>query len=453
MTRSSRISQARQAQVIALTVLLLSGLAGFGESLQAQTGGESVAVALPLAVPDSLDPAIQREVQPSHGVRVGKVTLKAYGVVNYYAFDWATLPGRRNALDPERLNTYLYYDFSDKIQFKTEIEIEHGGTGASIGFDPLEEFGEFEEEIGKGGQVVAEQINILFKLDPRFNIRVGKMRFYMGNASKQDQPREYFTAYRSETENTILPLGWYETGVELSGIFGQQTSDQYPHLAYKAYVVSGLDNTGFSSANWIRRGYQTRFETINADALAYAVRVDWVFAPDSEIGFNFYAGNATANRPKNDFTLKSWVTYGDVHFAWDAQPWRVRAYGMLGQIQNSAQLSAANRNVSNNLGVKRTPVGAAAGAAYVEGAYDILHQTRLQAEHQFYLFSRVEWYDSMLRTAGEISDNPRYERQIFTVGVNYYPHPNIVFKAHQAWRNLGSGELEKTFALGMGFDF
>lgn len=384
---------------------------------------------------------------------LSKFQLKAYGVVNYYAFDWETLPDKRNAFDPERLNMYLYYDFTDKIQFKSEIEFEHGGTGSTMAFDPLEEFGEFEQEIEKGGEVVVEQINLFFKIHKAFNVRVGKMRFYMGNASKQDQPREYFTAYRSELENTILPLGWYETGIEFSGDLPLKTGNSFPYLSYKLYIVSGLDNTGFTSQNWIRRGYQTRFETINADNLAYAFRLDYIFARDSEIGFNFYAGNATGNRPKNDFTAPSWVTYGDVHFAWDAHPWRTRAYGMFGNIQNSEALSTANRNLSNNLNVKRTPVGAMAGGAYVEAAYDLIHLLKPNAENQFYLFGRAEWYDSMLQTEGTVSDNPRYERQVFTAGFNYYPYPTVVFKTHYAWRSLGSGEQENTFAMGFGFDF
>ncbi|MBK8504822.1 MAG: autotransporter outer membrane beta-barrel domain-containing protein [Saprospiraceae bacterium] len=384
---------------------------------------------------------------------LNRFRLNAYGVINYYAFNWETLPDRRNAIDPERLNIYLYHDFSDKIQFKSEIEFEHAGTGTTMAFDPLEEFGEFEQEIAKGGQVVVEQLNLLFKLHKSFNLRIGKMRFYVGNASKQDQPREYFTAYRPEIENTILPLGWYETGIEFNGDIPLKPSQAFPFLSYKAYIVSGLDNTGFSAQNWIRRGYQTRFETINADNLAYAVRLDYNFAKDSELGFNFYAGNATGNRPKNDFTSPSWVTFGDIHFSAEIYPWRIRAYGMLGHIQNSEALSNANRNLSNNLDVKRTPVGNMAGGSSAEIAYDVLQLTPKTENQQFYLFGKAEWYDSMLQTEGTVSDNPRYERQVFTIGINYFPVFTIVFKTHYAWRNLGSGEQENTFALGFGFDF
>ena len=382
-----------------------------------------------------------------------RLNFSGYGVVNYYGFDWETLPDKRNALDVERFNVYLHYDFTDNIQLKSEVEFEHGGTGVTMAFDPLEEFGEFEQEVEKGGEVVLEQINLLFKIKPYFNIRAGKMRFYMGNASKHDEPGEYFTAYRSEVENTILPLGWYETGIELSGDLPLRPSKTFPFLSYKAYVVSGLDNTGFSSLNWIRRGYQTRFETINADNLAYALRLDYVFAEDSELGFCFYAGNGSGNRPKDDFTAPAWVTYGDIHFSYDGYPWRTRAYGMIGHLQNSEALSAANRNLSNNLDVKRTPVAEMAGGAYFEGAYDLLYLTDIKEKAKLYLFARLEWYDSMLRTQGTVSDNPRYERKIWTAGINYFPADHIVIKAHYASSALGSGEQDNTFALGFGFDF
>ena len=344
---------------------------------------------LPYARSDSLE----SDESPSFK----KIRFAAYGVVNYYAYDWQTQPDRRNALDPERLNTYLYYDITDRIEFKAEIEFEHGGTASTLAFDPIEEFGTFGTEVDKGGAVILEQINLLYKFSPRLRLRAGKMRFYMGNASKQDQPREYFTAYRSEVENTLLPLGWYETGLELSGEITLPGGRDYPRFEYKAYVVSGLDNTAFSSLNWIRRGYQTRFETINADNLAYAGRLDFVFAKDSELGFNLYAGNASGNRPKQDIDFASWVTYGDVHFAWDGWPYRTRAYGMYGNITNSEALSAANRNLSNNLEVKRTPVAKAAAGAYVEAAYDVFAVVGPRRKQQLYVFGRAEYYDSMVQ--------------------------------------------------------
>ncbi|HQU99626.1 MAG TPA: autotransporter outer membrane beta-barrel domain-containing protein [Bacteroidia bacterium] len=381
-----------------------------------------------------------------------KFKVSGYGVTNYYNYDWETIPDKRNEVDVERFNFYIYYHFSELIEFKSEIEFEHGGTGVTMSFDPLEEFGEFESEIEKGGEVVLEQMNLLFKLHPHFKIRVGKMRFYMGNAAKLDKPKNYFTAYRPEVENSILPLGWYETGVEFSGDF-KLTESTLPAISYKAYVVTGLDNSAFSSAQWVRRGYQTRFETINANDLAAALRLDYVFTNKSELGFCLYAGNTTGNRPKNDFTLPAWLTFGDIHFTYNVQPIRISAYGMLGHLQNSEALSLANQNLSNNLNVKRTPVGKAAMGVSLEAGYNLLHNFNKTTHQQLFVFGRYDNYDSMYKTEGNISNNPRHQREVITAGINYMPLPNIVFKGHYAMRKLGSGEYERTTAIGFGFDF
>lgn len=382
-----------------------------------------------------------------------RLKVKAYGVVNYYTFDWETLPDKNDAIDPERLNFYTYYHFSPLIEFKSEIEFEHGGTGSTMSFDPLEEFGEFESEIEKGGQVVLEQINLLFKWKNWLRLRMGKMRFYMGNASVQDEPREYFTTYRSETENTILPLGWYETGLEFSGTLPLRKERTFPQLSYKLYAVTGLDNSGFSSSGWIRNGYQTRFETVSANAFAYAARFDYEFAEESQAGFCIYTGNTSPNRPKDDFDTDAWLSLGDLHFTYSRHPWRVSAYGMYGSLQHSASLSYANQNLSNNLNVKRTPVGAAAVGAYCEAGYDLLHIFRQSGTNSLYAFVRTEYYDSMHQTEGNVTDNPRYSRTVYTAGFNYFPFATIVIKAHYALRTLDSGENERTFSAGFGFNF
>lgn len=382
-----------------------------------------------------------------------KFSFNGYGVVNYYKYKWETLPNKRDAIDPQNLNLYLKYKFNDKIELKTEIEFEHGGTGASMSFDPLEEFGEFEQEIEYGGAVSLEQINILFKIHKAFQLKVGKLKVYMGNASKLDKPSQYFTPYRSEVENVLLPVGWYETGIEVGGDIALKGANDYPKLSYKVYLVSGLDNTAFSSSNWIKMGNQTRFETINANSPAIGGRLDYIFGENSEVGFDIYANNASPNRPKNDFQMASWVLYGDAHFTYSKHPWKVSGLGMFGHIQNSEQLSAANRKLSNQLNVKRTPVGKMAAGAYIEAGYDVLSLAKKTSKQELYPFVRLEWYDSMFKTQGKIFDNPRYNKQVYTVGINYLPIKYIVIKSSYAYRLLGTQQKENTFALGLGFNF
>ena len=385
-----------------------------------------------------------------------KFHFKAYGVVNYYGFDWDTDKDRRNAFDTERINMYLKYDFTENIQLKTEFEFEHGGTGITLELDKFEEFGEFETELEAGGEVKLEQLNILFKYKPWLNFRVGRLKLYMGNASKLDLPTDYFTGQRSAMESAFLPMGWYENGIEILGDIGKNKT-----FSYKAFLVNGLSSVGFTSANWIKRGHQKRFETINANNLAVSARFDYNLPNNGFIGVSGYHGGANQNRPKTDLEdVKGAVSIADFHFNVEQKSWKLRGMFLYGNLQNSDKISQANRNLSNALNVKRTPVAKNALGFYLEAAYDVLSTTK--TEKQLYLFGRYDFYDSMYKTTGVILDNPRWERSVITMGANYFVTPHIVFKAHYAINSLGAdtldgfgniiGNKERTFLLGMAFD-
>ena len=387
-----------------------------------------------------------------------KFQLKAYGVVNYYAFDWDTDPNRRNAFDTERLNMYLIYNFTDRIQLKTEIEFEHGGTGITMELDKLEEFGEFEVELEAGGEVKLEQINILFKYKPWLNFRVGRLKLYMGNASKLDLPTDYFTGQRSSMESALLPIGWYENGIEILGDLGKNKK-----FSYKAFLVNGLSSVGFTSANWIRRGHQKRFETINAENLAVSGRFDYNLPNGGFIGVSGYHGGSNQNRPKPDLeNTDGAVSIADFHFNIEQDNWKLRGMVLYGNLQNSDKISRANRNLSNALNVKRTPVAKNALGYYIEGGYNVLSLMKNKTKKKLFLFGRYDFYDSMYNTTGVILDNPRWERSVITLGANFFINPRVVFKTHYAVNTLGVnmldgfgniiGNKERTFLMGMAFD-
>ena len=189
--------------------------------------------------------------------------------------------------------------------FESEVEFEHGGTGVTMEFDRLEEFGEFEQEVEKGGEIVVEKLQATFQLRPAFNVRVGHLYVPVGLLTAYDEPEDYFTNTYPEAEAAVIPTIWHETG---AGFFGQ-----VGRVHYQGYVVTGLDATGFSSATWVRRGHQMRFETANAEDLALTGRVDFDVAPECRVGASAYYGNSAGNRPKPDLAVPAYVTIFDGH--------------------------------------------------------------------------------------------------------------------------------------------
>ncbi|MBX7151572.1 autotransporter outer membrane beta-barrel domain-containing protein [bacterium] len=399
-----------------------------------------------------ITPLVLHASETDSTFNIKKFHLRGYGTMNYFAFDWQTDPQKRNVIDLERLTLYPSYKLNERMKIESEIEIEHGGTGVTMEFDKFEEFGEFETEIEKGGEVKLEQMNFVYQYRPYLNFRIGRFKLPIGLNSQLDEPSEYFTTTRNETESSIIPTNWYENGIQIFGSLAQ-------NWKYTFSLVNGLDATGFSSSSWIVRGQQLRFENVNAEDMAINGRLDYAWGTENLIGVSAYYGNSTHNRPKPDITVDGHVSIIESHVALEYEPVIFRSMVILGHLENADKISEANRNLSNNLNVKRSPIGSQALGYYIEAGlelFDFLHY--VGGEHptdsELILFGRYEFYDTMYKTSGNIFNNPRWERKVYTAGLNYQPLKKyIVFKTQYSMRKLGISQNENTFSLGMGFEF
>ena len=374
-----------------------------------------------------------------------RLRISGYGTINYANFDWQTDPERRAHIDVERFVVSPKYQMSDTIRLEAELEFEHGGTGITMEFDKFEEFGEFEMEVEKGGEVIVEKLAAVFEIQPAINFRVGHIIVPVGLVAKRHRPQHYFTTTRPESESNLIPTTWHENGLELFGSVGR--------LGYQVQVVNGLDSTGFSSRRWIVGGHQLRFETANAEDFALVGRVDYTVMAGAVLGISGYYGDSADNRPKPDLRVDAHVSIVDLHGFYEVGGVKVRGLFLYGTLENSDLVSKANRNLSNNLNVKRTPIGSKALGGYLEVGYNLF--AFFKSSRICDLFIRYDNYDTMAAVEGKIFDNPRWERQTWTFGANYHPHPQLVFKGHYARRRLGTevDNKENTFALGLGFQY
>lgn len=372
-----------------------------------------------------------------------RIEFSGYATMNYHHFDWQTDPQRRDAVDLERVAIEAEYRISPRMVLESELEFEHGGTGSTMEFDKLEEFGEFESEVEKGGEIRIEELALSFLLHPAFNVRVGHFIVPIGFAAKLDEPVDYFTVERSEAERSMLPVLWDETGAEIFG--------DLPGLHYQLQVVNGLDASAFSSGNWVALGHQGRFETVNAENWAVAGRLDARAIPGVLIGVSGYFGNSRDNRPKPDLDQNAYVSIVSTHAQWTSGPFTLRALGILGNLTNSEAVTDANKNLSNNLNVKRSPVARQAYAAFAEAGVDVIDLLVPHRGNQSgVVFVRFDSYDTMHKTEGAVFDNPRWDRQVYTAGVNYMPHSQVVLKGQYAHRETGEGVLDDTYSFGLG---
>ena len=341
---------------------------------------------------------------------------------------------------------YLGYDFGKGWSVGTEIEFEHGGTESAVEIEE-EETGEYEKEIERGGEVALEQFWLQKTFSPALNLRLGHMVVPVGATNNAHMPTEFFTVYRPEGENTIMPCTWHETGISLWGKSGD--------WRYEAMFIAGLDADRFGNKGWIHDGAGSPYEFKMATAYAGAVRIDNTSIKGLRLSVSGYLGNSannTLNATGKYKGLHGTVAIGAVDFLYNDHNFIARGNFDYGHLSNSLEISIANMSTRADSPSPKTNISKAVIAMGIEAGYDIFSQiVSLKSKQQrFYIFGRYDYYDSTFKTVKQMTDEKMWQRQKLTFGVNYYPIPQIAIKGEYSHRILPSQyNNEPTVSLGI----
>ena len=341
---------------------------------------------------------------------------------------------------------YMGYDFGKGWSLGTEIEFEHGGTESAVEIEE-EETGEYESEIERGGEVALEQFWLQKSFAPALNLRMGHMVVPVGGTNNAHMPTEFFTVYRPEGENTILPCTWHETGVSLWGKAGD--------WRYEAMFLAGLDADRFGNKGWIHDGSGSPYEFKMATAYAGAIRIDNYSIKGLRLSVSGYLGNSannTLNATGKYKGLHGTVAIGAFDFLYNDHNFIARGNFDYGHLSNSLEITSANMSTRADSPSPKTNIGEAAIALGIEAGYDIFSQiaSMREREQRFYVFGRYDYYDSMYKTVKNMTDEKMWQRQKVTAGVNYYPIPQIAIKGEYSYRILSlQYNNEPTVSLGI----
>ena len=331
---------------------------------------------------------------------------------------------------------YLGYDFGKGWKLGTEIEFEHGGNGLAYEKED-EEGGEWEQEVEKGGEVELEQFWIQKTFSRAANLRFGHIVVPVGLNNAHHEPLNFFTVYRPEGENTVLPSTWHQTGVSFFGSMGD--------FRYEAQLLAGLNADNFTNTGWIHKGATSPLEYDVANKYGVALRLDNYSIPGLRIGLSGYFGESIGNSyPRNaagvDAEYKGQVLIGALDFTYNAHNWIVRGQADYGYLGDAAQLKYVYNRLNSKSPFKHSAfVSKNAYAIGIEAGYDIFSQiSRLrELKKRMYLFGRYEQYNPYAsNTKGTAYDYTEVKR--LAVGVNYHPVPQIAIKAEYSNRFLKS---------------
>lgn len=382
-----------------------------------------------------------------------KFRFGGYGEILYQHMDYGSdrynypdgsQPDNRSIVDIPRFILSIDYKFRSDIELSAEIEFEHGGTGSALELE-YEEMGEYEMEMEKAGEVVLEQFHITKTFSRAFKLRVGHMIVPLGMTNTRHLPIEYFGTVRPEGESTILPLTWHETGIAVLGSIKK--------WSYQLQLINGLDANGFSSANWIRSGKQSIFESTKTTNAAFVGRIENRSIRGLNIGAAIYHGNSTGNtaKPEKMEHIKGAVTVSSLDAEFNNGKWIARSNFIYGNVGDSYEITRINKSISKNIQYPRTPVAQNAMTYSLEAGYDLFNLFNKQSTEKLFAFGRYEHYNSMQNANDGILADARHNRDVFTVGLNYYILPNMAIKADYASRQIDGGNFntENTFGLSL----
>ncbi|MEQ9563223.1 MAG: porin [Woeseiaceae bacterium] len=324
-----------------------------------------------------------------------QTTIGGYGELHYNNVDADS--GDSNQIDFHRFVLYFGHEFTDRIHFFSELELEHSLAGD-----------------GAPGEIELEQAYVDFALTDSLTARTGLFLLPLGIINETHEPNTFYGVERNDVESVIVPTTWWEAGAALNGRFDNG-------LSWDVAMHSGLaiPTTG-GNAFRVRSGRQKVAEA-DASDLAYTARLRYTGIAGLELAAS-YQYQSDASQVAGD-GLDSGQLF-TAHAAYVRDGFGLRAlYGVWNFDGFAVEAAGADKQEG----------------WYVEPSY------RLTENWGFY--ARYEDVDGA-RAVDQFTQNE--------FGVNFWPVGGVVLKFDYRQRDF-TGLLDGTgfdaFDLGFGYSF
>ncbi len=314
-------------------------------------------------------------------------------VAGYMDFHFNKNKGEPGQLDFHRFVLLFGHSFSERIKFWSELEVEHALV------EGREEKGELE----------LEQAYLDFLIKPYFNLRAGMLLAPVGILNERHEPPSFNGVERTQVETIIIPTTWFDAGFGFTGELGRG-------FRYRAYLMSGLDATGFSAEEGLRGGRQKGFLSSFRNP-AKTARLEFQGIRRLTLGLSVYTGQAGFNlrtvNPRTDI----------VEFDGRYSRGRLDLRGLFAGvwITKSRELNLALQRQFGTLpNIARKMRG-----YYFEPAVRVFPR---RTRHDLILFTRYEKFNTQHRLADGFVPLPQFDRSAWVAGATYKPNADIAFK-------------------------
>ncbi|MEM7244836.1 MAG: hypothetical protein AAF533_05800 [Acidobacteriota bacterium] len=378
-----------------------------------------------------LGPAASKVYNVDKGVAIG-----GYGEMLAEAFDSelddGTRSSKKDQIDFLRAIVYFGYKFNDRIVFNSELEFEHAVAASG------------DTGVGSRGSVSVEFAYLDFLFKDAFNVRTGLLLAPLGHVNELHEPPVFLGARRPEVEQSLIPTTWRENG---AGFFGETDL-----VSYRVYLMAGFDASKFSDSKPLRSGRQKGSRSRMED-LGVAGRIDFTPTPGLTVGLGAYYGHSGQDITYLGEELEVSTRMWEAHLDWRHRGTQVRALWVDGSLGDTAELNATLGKSGSDA------IGEGFSGGYLEVGHDIL--SHRGTDQQLIPFVRWETIDSQESVEEFFADgtstgflrDPANDRDYWTYGISYLPHPQVAIKAEYRNEDNDAGTGQDQFNIAVGFNY
>lgn len=363
-----------------------------------------------------------------------KTHLGGYGELHYNNLNGEGGQTDLEEIDFHRFVVYFGHDFSDRVRFRSELEVEHaltrdaGDTDTSCVVNDANGDGVLQPgEVTCGrpaprsagtGEVELEQAYIEFDINDQLTARGGLFLIPVGILNETHEPPTFYGVERNPVENAIIPSTWWAGG-------GGLTWRPARGWAIDAALHEGL-RTSAANRFAVRSGRQKTSSALASD-LALTTRVKWTGIPGIELAATYQ--------------YQSDITQGLDPAAGDANLFEAHAVVQRGSFGLRALYAYWDLE------------GAAPEAFGADEQFGFYLEPSFRINQYVGVFTRYNLWNNQAGSGVRASDPGNTEKVQYDLGVNIWPVENVVLKADYQIQDNKDGRDRNGFNLGVGYQF
>lgn len=353
-----------------------------------------------------------------------KVQIGGYAQIDYNQPVSQTAMQNGN-FDVHRLVLLFGYRFNERVNFVTELEMEHVK------------------------EVFVEQAFLNYKIKPWLNFRGGLMLIPMGIINEYHEPPTFNGVERPNLDSKVVPSTWREIGAGFTGRVDNAS------LKYQIYLTNGFksyDGAGvFRGTDGFRKGRQKGAESFMSSP-NLAAKVDYYGIQGLKLGASGYFGQSQSTLYNGiDKNNNAAIARADSSVV------GISMLGLDARYQNSGfeargQLNVANiKNTNQYNAFTGKDLGSQLFGWYLEAGYNLLYN--VDTDQKLVPFIRYEKYNTHAKTEGNLAVNGAFDRTDITFGAGWWLASGAVLKVDYQVMNDALDNTAGKLNMGIGIWF